>query len=211
MTVNFKTTITFLLIGLALVGCKKEDETNSSNSNTNQSANSGEIVCDLDGNYQVYSIAGSNTNHYDDNYASSPTGKLIQAGRTNADVDVFVIDIWKDLDQIVTPATYEVTPIDFANYEDDVVSYGNAKECMITYFEFSTNVFYRSWHERGNTTLTINSKTNDLIEGTFSGWLYADIIDFTNPFVVETDSIHVTNGEFKIQLVRGSIIEAANQ
>ena len=116
------------------------------------------------------------------------------------------------------PTTYEVEPYDFWSVEEeDELDYGNHKEVMLTYTEMPSFSMYMSWHERGRSKLTITSKSSDLIEGTFEGWLYAYTFnmddfystDLESTFEDNIDSVHVTEGKFKIQLIRGSIIEAA--
>ena len=55
--------------------------------------------------------------------------------------------------------------------------------------------------------LTVTSKTGDVIKGTFEGWMFSDVFDFSTDELY--DSIRVTNGEFKIQLKRGDILSEA--
>ncbi|MAW64661.1 MAG: hypothetical protein CMD18_00535 [Flavobacteriales bacterium] len=77
---------------------------------------------------------------------------------------------------------------------------------------------YISWHSKGSSSLTITSKSNDILEGTFEGWIFSesiDIMDFNlnseGPTESIIDSIIVTDGKFKIQLVRESLLENINE
>jgi hypothetical protein len=177
----------------------------------------GDIICKIDGIQRKFSEGGSsamvksNTNHFDDDYYASPTGKVIQCGRYDKSINMFVIDIFKDLDKIEIPTTYTSTPIDFENYEED---YSNAKEVMITYISVSDISGYMSWHPKGSSSLTITSKKNDILEGTFEGWLFSESFDYNDfnlnsegPPESSIDSIRVTDGKFKIQLVRESLLQ----
>lgn len=217
----FKNSLLLFLISLlTLTGCKKDDSDSDSDPEINMNLELGDIMCKIDGVQRKFSFGGSSTmiksnvNHYDDNYFGSPTGKVIQCGRYDESIKMFTIDIFKDLDKIEVPTTLTSIPMDFENFEDDEEGYSNAKEVMITYTSISDMSFYMSWHPKGSSTLTITSKKDDILEGTFEGWLYSEIfedimsynLDSEEPPESTVDSIRVTDGKFKIQLVRESLL-----
>lgn len=199
---KFKFIFSVLCLGLIIssVSCKKEEEETTNTSGTSAVLGD-EIRCKIDGTEVSFLHSGGDTHHYDTNYPPSPTGKLIQAGKAIQSsgitgVQVFAIDIWKDLDQMIIPTTYTVTPADI---EDSSVDH-------LVWLSFTTGLTtYLSQMPGGSVSLTVTSKTGDLIEGTFSGKLYGNIIDLSNPFNIQMDSIQVTDGKFKVQLVRESI------
>ena len=221
MKIYQKLVATLLISLVAFTGCKKDDEDDSI------SYELGDIVCKIDGVQKKFSLGGSsssvqsNVNHYDDNYFASPTGKVIQVGRVDEAFSVLTIDIFKDLDQIKAPQTYNIEPLDYENFFEDEeneedLMYLNGKEAMISFVNFTNYSTYMSWHPKGNASITITSTANDIIEGSFEGWLYASNVDmdfnmdFDDDFEPEVDSVHVTEGKFKIQLVRESIIPYYN-
>ncbi len=180
------------------VSCKKDDNLGTQGGNT---VNLGEIICDIDGVHHIFNSGGGNTYHYDDDYPGSPTGKLIQAGKAenSGGISIFAIDIFHDLDQLVIPTTYTIKP-------GDIGGTGTySKELLLSY----TNLGGIKWSydEGADCSLTVTGKTNDIIEGTFSGKLFGPgVININDPFApMVKDSVMVTNGKFKVQLIRASI------
>ena len=173
-----------LIIGLlsTISSCKKEEEEaeqvtlpTADNDEGNGSTDgvsaplSEEIRCKIDGVEKSFKFAGANTHHYDASYSSSPTGKLIQLAKSSTGSmlpEIFAIDIWKDLDLMNIPQTYQVTPADI---EDPDVDH-------LVWLSYTSGAkIYLSQMPGGELTLTVTGKTNDLIEGTFSGKLITNI------------------------------------
>jgi hypothetical protein len=224
---TIKLVISVFILGLivSVTSCKKdteEEETTTTTEVTNETTNEtttgtptttgagttgttgtttlgDEIRAKIGGVEKSFTYSGTNTHHYDTDYPGSPTGKLIQAGKAKEGAtlpEIFAIDIFKDLDLMSIPTTYIVTPADIEDTTVDALA-------LLTYTSGTT--IYTSQLPGGNVSCTVTSKTNDLIEGTFSGKLFGNIIDFSNPFNIIMDSIQVTDGQFKVQLIRESI------
>jgi len=214
---KIKLIIPAIILGLVIsvASCKKEteeeDTTTSTETSTETSTGSttsgttgtttltDEIRAKINGIEKTFTYSGTNTHHYDTDYPSSPTGKLIQAGKAKEGAtlpEVFAIDIFRDLDLMTIPTTYTVTPADIESTSIDATVW-------LSYTSGTT--IYLSEMPGGNVSLTVTSKTNDVIEGTFSGKLFGNIIDLSNPFNIVMDSITVTDGQFKVQLVRESV------
>ncbi len=221
----FKKLLFVLAISLlTLTACKKDEPDSDTASSSDMNLELGDIICKIDGVERKFSQGGSsamvksNVNHYDTSYFASPTGKVIQCGRYDASIKMFTIDIFKDLDKIKTPETYTSQPVDFENFVDNDEEYSNAKEIMLSYTSMLDMSMYMSWHQKGRSSITITSKSNDILEGTFKGVLYSETVDITNIDLSSDgrpesyiDSVFVTDGKFKIQLVRESLLENINQ
>lgn len=218
----FKKIFFLLFISLlVLTGCKKDDSDSDSSVESEMKLELGDIMCKVDGIQTKFSFGGSsemiksNVNHYDADYYPSPTGKVIQLGRSNTDFKIFVIDIFKDFDKIKTPETFTSKPSDFEDFSEDDELYSDSKEIMLSYTDMSSMKMYTSWGEKGSSSVTITSKLSDVIEGTFNGVLYAESVDIMNfDFSsddipeISIDSVLITDGKFKIQLVRESLFDA---
>jgi hypothetical protein len=178
----------FAVLALTLTNCKKE-----SNTPTTTEPTGDYIRCKVNGVVHTFDKAGSggNISNYDDNYEGSPNRKVIQMARLEGLMDIFTIDIFKDLDSLKVPQTLSYganTSID--NYE-----------FMITYMQSFKSYMSIYNEDKSNSSITITSKTNDVIKGTFKGTYYGVNFD-----TFDLDSVKITDGEFRVKVVRKSLI-----
>ena len=200
-----KALMSALAASLLLFGYKKEESTTTDGTGVSEyeTVRLGEIKCDIDGVPRSFIGPGTNTEIYDDDYIGSSNGRMIQIGRTDENASIFLINILKDLDAMPIPSTY----VDGKNDEFDVTPASDV-DFAISYTEFLEGFsFSYTGHFKSDMKLTVTSKTGDVIKGTFEGWMFSDVFDFSTDELY--DSIRVTNGEFKIQLKRGDILSEA--
>jgi hypothetical protein len=85
---------------------------------------------------------------------------LIQPGKaeSGATVSVFALDIFHDLDQMTIPSTYSIQPSDIGNS-------AYTQEFLLSYTTVAG--IKMSFYQGANSSITVTSKTNDIIEGPF--------------------------------------------
>lgn len=180
---------------ISMFGCKKEEI-------KSPALALGEIRCEINGVKHSFNISGGNTHHYDDSYAASPSGKVLQMGKVSSSSNpgVFAIDVFKDLDLLTIPYTNITKASEIQN--------GGYLDSWLTYTNMSDFSIWSSINDGSSTTLNITSKVGDVIEGTFSGVIYGTpTIDFSNLFAPPIqDSIIITLGEFMVPIIRESIV-----
>tara|TARA_Y100000589_G_scaffold297088_1_gene304631 strand:- start:2855 stop:3526 length:672 start_codon:yes stop_codon:yes gene_type:complete len=209
------------LSAVMLTGCEKEEpetETNTS-TNSNSSSDSDEekineiFTCKIDGNQRSFSTLKGyyssflldNINAFDNDWCGSRTGKGIKIERFDSENNSVVIELFEGLNEIETPMTYS---LDTSDYDGVVVP----KIARIAYndidlrFDYETGAGeFTSWHRNGNVTVNVTSTSNNVIEGTFEGWLCDEYYETYYSDELSLDSMHITEGKFKIKLVEENI------
>ena len=186
--------VVIAVFALTVTSCKKSTTTPKTTSSTTPTVDY--IRCKVNGVTHTFDISGSNSNvsNYDNNYPNTPNHKVIQMARLEGGTDVFTIDIYEDLDSLIAPKTFSTSGV-----SKDLMKHNFS----ITYLQSFKS--YLSWYEsdevKSNSSITITSKENDIIQGTFNGTFYG--FDITN---FELDSIKITDGEFRVKVVRKSLI-----
>ena len=195
--------------------------TTSSNTSNTSSSTDGEkddevvemFTCKIDGNQRSFSTLNGyygflleDINAFDNDWCGSRTEKGIKIERFDSENNSVVIELFEGLDEIETPMTYS---LDTSDYDGVVLP----KIARISYndielrFDYETGAGeFTSWHRNGNVTVNVTSTSNNVLEGSFEGWLYDEYYkDIYSSSELSLDSMHITEGKFKIKLIEENI------
>jgi len=226
-----KILFTLALSAVMLTGCEKEEpetETNTS-TNSNSSSDLSDIMdsgsdsdeekideiftCKIDGQQRnfksqdigFYSFYFSNINVFDNDWCGSRTGKGLQIERFDQDNNSVMIELYNGFNEMDAPVTYSLDTSDYdgANVPQTARIVYNDIEFRLD-FETGEGLF-TSWHRNGNVSVTVTNTADNVIEGTFEGWLYNEYLENYSTYEYTLDSMHITEGKFKIKLVEDEI------
>ena len=173
------TLLSFAMIA-ALFGCKKEEEPAPASTTTPPTTTASPYY--IEGNVDGVYVKADQlpTGQQDSTYCyfdmSTPLVSMTKYVNFSINnLQCWSLSFYYDLDALTIPTTYD------GAVDNIVLSY--SPPGSMTY-PYDNDFGYPS-------ALTVNSKTGDVVEGTFYG-----------TFVSPTDTVVVTNGKFKVKVVR---------